>query len=151
VLGSTTGVAPAAGVIGEVISTVKTSSDVTGPSSGAAYVDITSTVSVEPGVYLMLYYVTLSGKASTVDIVLTACVRDNSNNIIMNSATSGLVQNADTCTLFAFVPVVVTSTTLYKLSATSNTAYGTSKIWVESLTSGYTDEQRARLSFVRIG
>jgi hypothetical protein len=143
--------AAAAGYAGNISTAIKLTTDVVGPASAGAYVDITTTaVSIEPGTYLVMYYVTLLGKAATSDVVLTACVRDASNTIVTNSQTSGLVQNADSATLFCFVPLDVASTTSYKLSATANVAYGGANIWNASLTSTYTDENRARLSFIRL-
>jgi hypothetical protein len=144
------GTAVPSNMVGAQLSVVQTGNNIQGPGSAGAYVDITSTVTVTPGVYIAMYFVTLSGKAATSDVILTASIRDSGNSVVGNSTTSGKVQNADTATLFAFVPVAVTENTLYKLSATSNTAYSTDPIWVDSLTSSYADEQRARLMFLRV-
>lgn len=147
--GRTDGQEPASGDAWELFNALKLTGSVTGPASAGTYVDITGTVTVPAGNYMATYYVSLIGKATTPDVVLSACIRDSSNNIVTNSQFSGLVQNSDTATLFLFVPIRITSAVTYKLSATANVGYAGANIWTESLTSLYSDENRARLTFER--
>lgn len=150
--GRKSGSAIGAGYLGETKSVLKTTGDVTGPASAGTWVDITGTVSIDKGVYLAMYYVTLSSLASS-GAVLAAEIYNSTTSASVSETRQSIQVPAgpQDGLISVFVPITVTiDGTLFKLRATANQAYSTSAIWRESLTASWTDDQRARLSFIRI-
>lgn len=150
--GDTSGSAIAAGYVGEIKTAVKTTGDVTGPASAGTWVDITTTVSIDKGIYLAMYYVTLSSLTS-LGAVVAAEIYDATNSTPVGNSRQSIQLAAGPLDglISVFVPInVTTDGTLFKLRASANQAYSTSPIWRENLTASWTDDQRARLSFIRI-